>query len=321
MIRALVLLLLALGIPAALAGAQATASPASRPVRAGVTLSKDTVTVGEPFELRVRIQAPRDAEIRFPDNPDSTGTVQALDPRTIVITDSLQANDRTAVYRLAAWDVGAQPISVGNVTVVWNNASARGDRPVTLAALQVFVRSVLPADSTLHVPKPARALWETRGFPWWLVALIAGLIAAGLLAWWWWRRRRRAPQAEVVDPYERARREFNRLEAMGLVDAGERTRFAALTVEVVRDYLAARYPAAPLSLTSRELLLAVRQHPAVAQEPLSRILHEVDLAKFAAWTLSEERARALARDARAIVEHEHAATRPVADAVPGKRAA
>jgi hypothetical protein len=36
----------------------------------------------------------------------------------------------------------------------------------------------------------------------------------------------------------------------------------------------------------------------------------VDLAKFAAWTLSEDRARNLARDVRAIIEHEHRASQP-----------
>ena len=112
---------------------------------------------------------------------------------------------------------------------------------------------------------------------------------------------------EPVDPYLRARKEFSRLDAMGLVDAGERTRFVALVVEVLRDYMAARYPDAALSLTSRELVAVVRRHPHVPAEQLSRVLHEADLAKFAAFALSEERARGLARDARSIVEQEHEA--------------
>lgn len=289
-------------------------------VRAGVTISRDTVTIGEPFEVRVRVRAPVDAEIRFPDNPDTSGTVQPLDPRTIITTDSVQSLDQTAVYRLAAWDVGAQLVAIGNVTVVWDDPAAGADRPVTLATMQVFVRSVLPADSTLRVPKPARALWETKAFPWWLVALIAAAIALGLVFWWWWRRRRRPKPVAVVDPYDRAKREFNRIEAMGLVDAGERTRFVALVVEVVRDYLSARYPEARLSLTSRELMSAVRKRPAVPHEQLGRVLHEADLAKFAAWALSEDRARNLAREAKAVVTHEHKASQPVPPQV-GERAA
>jgi hypothetical protein len=305
------------GILAALcvAGAAPAQQPsaADRPpstIQYGLTKSRDSVTVGEPFEVRLRVRVPVGSRIRFPENPDSAGTVQALDPRTVVTTDSVNALDQTAIYRLAAWDVGEQPVVIGNVTVALANAPTAAERPVNLAELRVFVRSVLPADSAQRVPKPARALWEVRPFPWWLVALLLGLIAAGLIAWWWWRRRRR-PQPEVaVDPYDRARREFSRIEAMGLVDAGERTRFAALVVEVMRDYFASRYADAALALTSRELLAVLRRHPAVPIEQLSRVLHEADLAKFANWALAEDRARSLARDARAVVEYEHRASQP-----------
>lgn len=287
-------------------------------IQYGITTSKDTVTVGEPFEVRVRVRAPAGSRITFPDNPDSAGTVQALDPRTITTADSVQSLDQTAAYRLAAWDVGDQPIVIGNVRVVAGGAAAASERPIDLASLAVFVRSVLPADSSLHVPKPARPIWEERGFPWWLVALLLALIGMGLLAWWWWRRSRRPAPPVVVDPYDRARRELNRIEAMGLVDAGERTRFAALVVEVLRDYFAARYDDAKLALTSREVISVLRRQPAVPVEQLTRVLHEADLAKFANWALTEERARALARDARTIVEYEHQASQPV---LPSERAA
>lgn len=303
---------------AVIAQPEAVSRQPSPGIQYGVTQSQDTVTVGEPFEVRVRVRVPAGARITFPENPDSSGTVQALDPRTIVTTDSVQSLDQTAVYRLAAWDIGDQPIVIGNVSVVAADAPSAGGQPVDLASLRVFVRSVLPADSSLRVPKPARPLWEVRGFPWWLLALVLAAIAAGLLAWWWWRRRRRPAPVAVIDPYERARREFNRIETMGLVDAGERTRFAALVVEVMRDYFAARYGEAKLALTSRELVAVLRRRPAVPIEQLTRMLHEADLAKFANWALSEDRARSLARDARAVVEYEHNASQPER---PSERAA
>lgn len=274
-------------------------------VRYGVTQSKDTVTVGEPFEIRVRIRAPADAAIQFPANPDTSGTVQGRDPRTLETTDSVAVLDQTAIYQVAAWDIGEQPIRLDSALVTWPG----GQRTVTFETIEVFVRSVLPADSTLHVPKPARPLWETAPFPWWLLAALLAAIAIGILIWWWMRRRRRKPQVVVVvDPYIRAQKEFNRLEAMGLVDAGERTRFVALAIEVLRDYVAARYADASLALTSRELVVGMRRHPAMPLEQLSKVLHEADLAKFAGWSLSEDRARNLAREARKLVEHEHRAT-------------
>lgn len=285
------------------------ASDAQQPgpsVRYGVTKSRDTVTVGEPFEIRVRVRAPADAQIRFPDNPDTSGTVQARDPRTIETADSVQALDETAVYRVAAWDVDTQTVRLGDVIVTWDGA----ERRVPLDPVDIFVRSVLPADTTLHVPKPARAIWETRLFPWWLLALLLAAMALGLGLWWWMRRRKHPPAPVVVDPYARAIRELKRIEMMGLVGAGERTRFVALLVEVVRDYLAARYPDATLALTSRELIAVLRRHPAVPLEHLSKVLHEADLAKFAGWALSDERARKLAGEVRSIIEHENRASRP-----------
>ena len=279
-------------------------------VRYGVTKSADTVTVGQVFEIRVRVRAPADAEVRFPENPDTAGTVQARDPRTIQVVDSIQSQDLIATYHVAAWDIGRQPVRLGDVVVTWEGQ----DRAVALDAVQVFVRSVLPADSALRVPKPPRPIFDTRPFPWWLIAALLAAIAIGLIIWWWIRRKRRPAPAVVVDPYARAVRELTRIEAMGLVDAGERTRFAALVVEALRDYLAARFTDASLALTSRELVALVRRYPTVPLELLSRVLHEADLAKFAAWTLTEDRARALARAARLIIDREHEASKPPAEA-------
>lgn len=307
------LLLAAMWSPLAVCGAQQDAlpSPETGPsVRYGVTKSKDTVTVGERFEIRVRVRAPTDADIRFPDNPDTAGTVQGRDPRTIEVTDTVQFLDLTAVYHVAAWDVGRQPVRMDDVVVIWGSVEKR----VPIDSVSVFVRTVLPADSALRVPKPSRPLFETRPFPWWLLALLLAAIATALGVWWWMRRRRRPKVVIPIDPYVRAIRELNRIEAMGLVDAGERTRFVALAVEVLRDYLAARYPDAYLALTSRELVTAMRKHPTVPNEQLSRVLHEADLAKFAAFSLSEDRARNLAREVRALIEHEHRASQPPAQA-------
>jgi hypothetical protein len=298
--RTLLLVALFLGAPG-IADAQAAPS-----VRYGITKSKDTVTVGEPFEIRVRVRAPADAEVRFPENPDTAGTVQGRDPRTIVVADTLQSLDLTAIYHVAAWDIGTQPVRLDDVVVTWSGA----DHRVPIDRVDVFVRSVLPADSTLRVPKPARPLFEVRPFPWWLLALVLAALALGLALWWWIRRRRRPRPPVIVDPYVRANREFNRIEALGLVDAGERTRFVALVVEVLRDYLAARYPDATLALTSRELVAVMRRHPTVPLEQLSRVLHEADLAKFAGWTFVDHQARDLAKAARGIVEHEHRVSQP-----------
>ena len=114
-----------------------------------------------------------------------------------------------------------------------------------------------------------------------------------------------------MDPYRRAVAEFERIEALGLIDAGERGRYVALTVEVLRDYLAARYAQASLSLTSTELARSVRELPHVPGDRLIRLLTEADLIKFARRPVSGDRAREIGRDARTIVDAEHQASLPV----------
>ena len=298
--RAMVLALVPLLGGSAAAGAQAIA------VKAGVVVTPDTVRVGDPFRITVGVHAPPGATIQFPRTTDSTSTVQSLDPVAVRPVADSTGVEQFADYRVAAWDVAEQRIRLGPIVVKLGGAS----RTVQVAD-SVFVRSVLPVDTTLRVPKSARPLYETSMFPWWLWALIAAaIVAIGLLIWWWLRRRRRPPTPVVIDPFARAESEFARIDALGLLEAGERGRYVTLMIEVLRDYLAARYAEAALSLTSTELQRSVRALPHVPQDRLTRLLTEADLIKFARRAVSTERAREIGREARAIVGHEHVASQP-----------
>jgi len=286
--------------------AAAAAQPRQIAVRAGVTVAPDTVRVGDPFRITVGIRVPHGARIEFPAATDSTSPIQALDPVSVRTTADTTALEQYADYRVAAWNVGTLPIRLDDVIV----RVAGVERRVPLGGYTVFVKTVLPADTALRVPKPPRAIFEFSPFPWWWLLLAALAIIIGLLIWWWWRRRRRPALAIVVDPYERAVADFTRIEKLGLIDAGERGRYVALMVEVLRDYVVARYTEASLSQTSTELLRALHGQRFIVHERLTRVLGETDLVKFARRPLSGERARELGREARAIVEHEHTASRP-----------
>ena len=280
------------------------------PVKAGVTLSKDTVRVGDVFRVTVGIRAPVGATIEFPRAMDSTATVQSLDPVAVRTSADTTAVEQYADYRVAAWDVGSQPIKLDYAIV----RLAGQERRIPLTGSAVFVRSVLPQDSAQRVPKPQRALFETSAFPWWIWALAAAAaLAVGLLLWWWIRRRKKPAPEEIADPYERAVAEFERIEALKLLEAGERGRYVTLQVEVLRDYLAARYAQASLALTSTELSRTVRELPHVPQDRMTRLLTEADLIKVARRPVSGDRARDIGREARAIVDTEHTASQPKPD--------
>jgi hypothetical protein len=286
-----------------------TASAQQIPIKAGVTVSPDSVRIGDPFRVTVGIRAPHGATIEFPRAADSTGTVQSLDPAVVRTSADTSAVEQYADYRVAAWDIGAQAVKLGDVVVRLNGATRR----IPVVGGTVFVKSLLPADTALRVAKPLRPLFEFTTFPWWILAVIAAIIAIGLLIWWWIKHRRRAPAPIFIDPFTQAEAEFKRIEALGLLEAGERGRHVTLMIEVLRDYLAARHAqAAALSLTSTELQRSVREIPVVPLDRLTRVLTDADLIKFARRPVSTDRARELGREAHSIVAAEHQASQPPA---------
>jgi len=288
------------------AGQQRPGAPAQQPavqVQMGYTLEPDTVTVGDPFRVMVRVRAPLGASVEFPTGPDSGAAVEALDPKQEQQGPDSTALVVTAGWRLAAWDTGDQLLRLSDIVVRFDGR----ERRIPLGALKVHVRSVLPADSAQRVPKPQRALFEF-GRPWWhwLLAILAALGLIGLF-WWWWYRRRRRRKGEVEDPFAEAEIEFERVERLGLVEAGERGRYVALMVDVLRTYLARRIPEAHQSLTTSELLVSVRESPTVPVNRLALVLADADLVKFARRATTAERARELGAEARGIVGAVHAA--------------
>jgi len=299
-------------------------TPPATAVQMGYAIEPDTVTVGDPFRLTVRVHAPKGASVDFPAGPDSGAAVDALDPRQERQGPDTTALDVTATWRIAAWDTGTLPLRFGDIVVKLDNR----ERRIPLSALTVHVKSVLPADTAQRIPKPQRALFEF-GRPWWYW-LLAALAAIGLIGlfWWWWRRRRKRGQGEVDDPFADAEGEFERVERLGLVEAGERGRYVALMVEILRTYLSRSIPDAHPSLTTNELLITVRDNRFVPVNRLALVLADADLVKFARRATTAERARELGTEARGIVAAVHAAelkaaeeARLAAEAMPKERAA
>ena len=317
----------------AVAGAQA--APPSRPpvsrgvltpptgsrVKAGFLVRPDTVEVGDPFTLIVTVVVPEGARIEWPTLDDTTAMVVSRAP-TKVTPESMRAGGRTerAEYALAAWNVGALPIGLKDAVVRYGSTTLK----VPLNDASVFVKSVLPGDSSMHKPKPPRDLFP-RVVPWWQRWWPALVLLAALALLWWLRKRRRTRAGDntlaALDPYARAVHEFERLERLALADAGERGRYVALAIDVVRSYLARRNPLAVLSLTSAELIGAIDDDERVPRDRLISLMADGDGIKFARRVVSGTRARELAAAARAVVDHIDTAERARRAAEDAARAA
>jgi len=271
---------------------QAAAAPAAPPVVTWV-VQPDSVTVAEPFTVTVRVRASRDLPVVFPAGPDSAQAVEAVDPPVIGAEEKGDGiTERIATYRLMAWETGPVTVPLAPLTV----GAAGAAQSIPLAPV-VVVRTVLPADSTLRVPRPAldilpagRALW-----PWLFAALDVAVI--GLLLW---NRARLRRAKRPPPPHAVADEALRRIEALGLLDAGEPSRHVRLCVDALRDYLSARVAKASRSQTSGELVAALRGR-ALPVERLAALLADADAVQFAHRTVSTARAKEIGLEVRAVV--------------------
>ncbi len=261
-------------------------------------ISPDSVGVGQPVTVELRVRAPLGADVRFPVLPDSNEFVEPLDPRAIRDASTASMLDRTAVYRLIAWDTGQRRVQFGDITVVRDGAEVR--YPVRLPPIRV--RSVLPADSALRVPRPEREPFPVPGGWWRVLVALAVVLPLAWFAWRAWRRRGLARQAEGPDAAALADEGFAHAARLGLLDAGEHGRFALTHVEVMRRYLGARFPEAGPSRTAREVADAlVGADFPILPERVAELLLRSEPIAFARAPLTAEEAKRIAVEARAIV--------------------
>lgn len=296
---------LALWVLQAIAQNTAQVPQSQLPVQMGYRVLPDTVLIGQPFNLFIKVLAPQGVRFEFPLGPDTTtqNGVRPIELRGEKVV-SMLGDTAVALYHLVAWDIGTQPLRFPDVRVTFEGQ----ERRPSLGGASVFVKSVLPADTSLRIPKPARPLIVLPVFNWWLwLAALAAAVAAGLL-WWAWRRYRNRPKPPI-DPYVHAQQEFARIETRRLLDAGRSAEYFAAMVDVTREYLAARVPGVRRSDTTSELLRAMKPRDGIEVE-LPRLLEHADLVKFARAEPSREEARDAGRTLRAIVDHVEARVNP-----------
>lgn len=255
----------------------------------------ETVTVGQPFELRMTIVPPAGRIGIAPAVPDTGGIIEPLDP-----ADVTRRGDTLRVrYRLLAWQTGVLTIPLGPVLMRRDSSdiSVTGD-------MRVVVRSVLPTDSVRRVPRDARALFATPARWWerwwqWMLGALAIFSALYLLHRW----RTRPRIATVVDdtPLSRADAAFARLESRQLTAAGEGGRHVALAAEIVRQYLADIEPSLTPSLTNAELLAAAAPIVALPQRRLVQLFQQVDAVRFGGMRTDSATAQRVGGMARELV--------------------
>jgi hypothetical protein len=173
-------------------------------------------------------------------------------------------------------------------------AAAAAPIGMTLGAA---VRAAPIAEDIRDIRGPIYVLPE-----WVLAALVGGavLIALGIYALW---RRRRNRAVRVLLPHELA---LQRLEDIGALMQPARAReFSTAASDIVRQYIEQRFSVTATRRTTEEFLrdLLGSSDAALAQHQglLGEFLHQCDVVKFAAQSLTQRNMESLRESARAFV--------------------
>ena len=247
-----------------------------------VRTSPDSLTVGDPVTVELRLQAPAGAEVAFP-RPQMTSRVEVLQ----VETPPPEAGTWLARYKLAVYEVGDVVLPPWPVQV-------KADTQVAIVhtdSIRLHVASVL--DDSLA----AADIREIKGqhelpvpLPLWVWIVTGVLALAAILAFIWWQRRRRRPAPAVasappVPPHTEALAALRQLEAQQLPAAGKIKEHYVRLSEILRHYLerAPQFGFAALEETSEEILreLRARGYKGEWIAALAGMCNEADLVKFA----------------------------------------
>lgn len=278
--------LLASGLP--LAGAARASQTPSPDLSFRVTLTPDSITVGDPIAVVIEGAGPPGATLLLPQIADSVGPFTVLDAGPVVagLRDGKVTVQRAV--RVTRYRTGAA--SFPELSLLW--VRAPGDTAVALSTpVPVRVRSLLngPADvSKLHDLKPVVPLARPR---WWLWALIALGVAALVFAVWRYRhllRHRRIvlepPPPPPLPPEVAFGVGLEALLARRLPEHGLVKDYYGELSLLFRRYIEDRLGFPALEETRREIMVSVEGRTDLRAEEIALLgewLAEDELVKFA----------------------------------------
>lgn len=254
-------------------------------VRVTATLDKDRVTIGDVFGYEIRITAPKGARI---DTPDLAEKLAPLEIRDLKRTDETSKDklNVTLAYRLQVFEVGKRIISGLEIPCSLPGKAKAAQARVPGVTLQVA--GVVPPDAKdvqdIRDPVPIRM----RRSDWLLAALIAALLVAALVVLGLWmarrlRNRRRRPEPpKVVTAQSWALSRLAELERRNLPALDDCPGHYAELVEILREFVEARYDLPANEGTTASLLRDLWRagaDPGFVQ-PLMAVLREADRVRF-----------------------------------------
>lgn len=277
------------------------AVPATAAVEFLTGVDRDTLTIGDPFVLRLRVHRGADdrAEIAFgKDFPGPFEIQHTGEKETTQLEDGRVQETQDLI--LVMYQVGAfvlPPVAVQFVDAAGDSGTI-ASRPI-----DILVQSVrAQGEADIRDVKPPVAVEARIPLWFWLVCGGLILVIAGVI--WYIDRRRRRPQAEAPPPPVDYLDELDKVGQLGLLERENYRQYYSLLSSVLRRCLEAKTAVQAVERTTFEIARDLRAQAVDDQLTIEieRFLNEADRVKFAKFAPHEAIAREAIDEVRGIVK-------------------
>ena len=253
------------------------------PINFSVSISKDTLTIGDDFTVSLTADYPEELDLSQPViKAAQSSFILKSEP---VVETKTRANRKYDEYtfKLSVFETGELEIPI--FEFFWYDEDDNQHTAVSPSE-KIFVSSILPADTAgldikdIIGPKPLPLRW-------WLYVLI-GLVAAAVIiaVYLLYRRKMKGmviPEAPPEPPYDIAIRNLIQLKDKNLPAKGKIKQYYIELSDIIRHYIQGRFDIVAVEATTYELK-RVLKHPELPRdksvEALS-LLSRSDMVKFA----------------------------------------
>ena len=274
--------------------------PADAAVEFLTGVDRDTITIGDPIVLRLRVHRGGDEKAKIAYGKDFPHPFE-IRHTGVVETERLENGlvRETQDLVLAIYQVGA--FRVPPVSVHFVNAEGDSGK-IASQPIDVLVRSVRPEGTTdIRDVKPPMVV--VAQIPVWFWLAVGGLILllSGLV--WYIYRRRRRPKSELPPLPVNWLEELDRVGQLGLIEQENYRQYYSLLSAVLRRCLEAKTPVHAVERTTFEIGRDLRAHAFDDQlvMAIEGFLNEADRVKFAKFAPRDYMAREAMDGVRGIV--------------------
>ena len=287
--------------------------------RATLEVSPLSARIGDPLAAKLVVELPAGSRIDPPALESSFGPFAVLSGSWSGPDSQAGVSRWTWNGALAAYETGPLTIPAVSLSVV----GPSGTNSMKSDPVVVTIESILPsetgagagsdtASAEIADLKPPASVAPNYGPLRVALAIVAGLLAAAVLAWWLNRRYagRLAAVPAPEDPFRRvpphqwAYEELQRLLERRLPESGDAEQFFAELSWILKRYLSGRFRVDLMEHTTEEVIPLLRQAgaPAAPLDEVRPLLVRCDLVKFAKQRADTETCRTAMEEAYRIVD-------------------